>query len=252
MKVLFIITNAKIGYWLSELTHPYFLLSERGIEIDIASLKGGATTKAAESDPYFAKSWEPNDLMSKGFLSDTTLVAKVDNTLALADVDLDSYDAVHVVGGIGAAVDLFPSEEVGRVLEHFFAKGQLVGAICHGVIALGNTPSRINGKQVTGLFFGGRPGSREALWQGFHSKLPAARAGKGRRNVHPRRALGSSCSGRRQDGDRTESAVGLRVHLSLSPPFDRTQSCPYRRISGYLRQQGTVPGEYGALASFVL
>ncbi|RXH55391.1 type 1 glutamine amidotransferase domain-containing protein [Granulicella sibirica] len=151
MKVLFIITNARLGYWLSELTHPYFLLSERGIDIDIASLKGGATTKAAESDPYFAKSWEPNDLMSKGFLSDKTLVAKVENTLTLSSLDLDAYDAVHVVGGIGAAVDLFPSEQVGRVLEHFFAKGQLVGAICHGVIALGNTPNRINGRQVTGF-----------------------------------------------------------------------------------------------------
>ena len=151
MKVLFIITNAKIGYWLSELTHPYFLLSERGIEIDIASPKGGATTKAAESDPYFAKSWEPNDLMSKGFLSDKALVAKVENTLPLEGLDLDSYEAVHVVGGIGAAVDLFPNEEVGRVLEHFFAKGQVVGAICHGVIALGNLPRRIDGHQVTGF-----------------------------------------------------------------------------------------------------
>ena len=89
--------------------------------------------------------------MSKGFLSDKALVEKVDNTLALADVDLDSYEAVHVIGGIGAAVDLFPSEEIGRVLEHFFAKGQLVGAICHGVIALGNNSNRIDGKQVTGF-----------------------------------------------------------------------------------------------------
>lgn len=151
MKLLFIVTNAKIGYWLSELTHPYFLLSERGCEIDIASPKGGQTTKAAESDPYYVKSWEPNDLMSKGFLSDDTLVAKIENTLPLAGLDLNRYDAIHVVGGIGAAVDLYPNQEVGRVLEHFFAKGQLVGAICHGVIALGNNAARIAGRQVTGF-----------------------------------------------------------------------------------------------------
>jgi len=151
MKVLFIITNDKIGYWLSELTHPYALLSERGIEIDIASPKGGATTKAMESDPYFAKSWEPDDLMSKGFLSDKTLVEKVANTLPLAGLKLDSYEAVHVVGGAGAAVDLFPNEEVGKILEHFFAKDQVVGAICHGTIALANSPKRITGRKVTGF-----------------------------------------------------------------------------------------------------
>ncbi|HEY0757920.1 MAG TPA: type 1 glutamine amidotransferase domain-containing protein [Acidisarcina sp.] len=151
MKVLFIVSSAKIGFWLSELTHPYFLLSERGVEIDIASPNGGKAAYATESDPHFAQSWEPNDLISKGFLSDKARVAQVENTLPLTGLDLASYDAVHVVGGGGAAVDLYPNPKVGEVLESFFASGKVVGAICHGAISLGNNPDRISGRQVTGF-----------------------------------------------------------------------------------------------------
>jgi putative intracellular protease/amidase len=39
---------------------------------------------------------------------------------------------------------------VARVLEHFWAKDKIVGAICHGAIALGNVPERIRGRRTTG------------------------------------------------------------------------------------------------------
>lgn len=42
MKVLFIITSHKTGAWLSEITHPYWPLTERGVEVDFASPDGGA------------------------------------------------------------------------------------------------------------------------------------------------------------------------------------------------------------------
>ena len=53
------------------------------------------------SDPYFEHSTEAEDLVSKGFLSDKALVAKLESTLTLKDVDLSRYDAVHVAGGRG-------------------------------------------------------------------------------------------------------------------------------------------------------
>jgi len=136
--------------WLAELTHPYWGLSERDVQIDIASPKGGKLTWAAMSDPYAPDSQETGDIVSKGFLSDKALAGLLENTLRLADVDLTQYDAVHVAGGGGAAVDLYPNEDVAKTLEHFFSAGKIVGAICHGAIALGNTPDRIKGRQVTG------------------------------------------------------------------------------------------------------
>ena len=37
MKVLFILSNSESAFWLSELTHPYWHLTERGVEVDLAA-----------------------------------------------------------------------------------------------------------------------------------------------------------------------------------------------------------------------
>jgi putative intracellular protease/amidase len=151
MKVLFIISSSDTAFWLSEVTHPYWHLTERGVEVDFASPKGGKVVFDSYSDPHFEKSMEPDDLVSKGFLSDAKSVAKLETTLKLSDVDLSSYDAIHVAGGRGATFDLFPNEDLAKALEYFWAKNKVVGAICHGAVALGNIPDRIRGRQVTGF-----------------------------------------------------------------------------------------------------
>jgi putative intracellular protease/amidase len=150
MKILFIISNNETGAWLSEITHPYWHLTERGVEVDFASPEGGKIVWTHFSDPYGQDSQEPDDLVSKGFLSDKKLVARLGNTLKLSEVDLDQYDAVHVAGGQGATYDLYPNDDVGEALEHFWEKDKIVGAICHGAIALGNVPGRVEGRRVTG------------------------------------------------------------------------------------------------------
>src|SRR5271163_988685 len=109
MKVLFIISNSETAFWLSEVTHPYWHLTERGVAVDFASPKGGKVVWDPYSDPYFEHSTEPDDLVSKGFLSDKALLAKLQTTLILGEVDLDGYDAVHVAGGRGATFDLYPN-----------------------------------------------------------------------------------------------------------------------------------------------
>jgi putative intracellular protease/amidase len=150
MKVLFIISSSETAFWLSEVTHPYWHLTERGVEVDFASPAGGKVVYDPYSDPYFKSTTEPDDLVSKGFLSDKALVARLGTTLKLKDVDLDPYDAVHVAGGRGATFDLYPNPDVARVLEHFWSKDKVVGAICHGAIALGNIPERVRGRRTTG------------------------------------------------------------------------------------------------------
>jgi putative intracellular protease/amidase len=150
MRVLFIISNSDTAFWLSEVTHPYWHLTERGVEVDFASPSGGVVVYDPYSDPYFEQSTEADDLVSKGFLSDEKLVGKLKTTLKLKDVDLARYDAVHVAGGRGATFDLYPNEDVGEALEYFWARDRVVGAICHGAIALGNLPDRVRGRRVTG------------------------------------------------------------------------------------------------------
>ena len=124
MKVLFILSSSHTAFWLSELTHPYWHFTERSVDIDLASPNGGKVVYDPYSDPYFKDTTEPDDLVSKGFLSDKALVAKLENTLVLKDVDLSKYDAVHVAGGRGATFDLYPNPDVARVLEYFWAKDQ--------------------------------------------------------------------------------------------------------------------------------
>jgi putative intracellular protease/amidase len=149
--ILFIISSADIGFWLAELTHPFWHFSERGAKITLASPKGGKITPDKTSDPYAEGSWETADLVSKGFLSDDTLRARLANTIALTHVDTNDYDAVHIVGGGGAAVDLYPNEDVARVLKAFIAQGKVVGTICHGSIALANVPEQVSGRAATGF-----------------------------------------------------------------------------------------------------
>src|SRR5277367_4399960 len=167
MKALFIITSSDTGAWLSEITHPYWHLAERDVEVDFASPKGGKIVWSPFSDPYSRQSQESEDLVSKGFLSDKVLAAKLETTLVLKEVDLNRYDAVHVAGGRGATFDLFPNEDVAKALEHFWARDKVVGAICHGAIALGNIPDRVRGRSVTGYTLEGDQGLQRMFGSNF-------------------------------------------------------------------------------------
>jgi putative intracellular protease/amidase len=167
MKVLFIISSSDTAFWLSEVTHPYWHLTERGVEVDFASPKGGKVVFDPYSDPYFEKSTEPDDLVSKGFLADKKLTTKLETTLTLKEVDLSAYDAIHVAGGRGATFDLYPNADVAKALEYFWSRGKVVGAICHGAIALGNIPERIRGRSVTGFTLEGDKQLQDLFGTGF-------------------------------------------------------------------------------------
>ena len=132
MKVLFVISSSDTAFWLSEVTHPYWHLTERNVEVDFASPNGGKVVFDPYSDPYFEKSLEPNDLVSKGFLSDKKAVAKLETTLKLKDVDLSHYDAIHVAGGRGATFDLFPNEDVAKALN---TSGQKIKSLGRSAMA---------------------------------------------------------------------------------------------------------------------
>jgi putative intracellular protease/amidase len=167
MRTLFVISGSETAFWLSEVTHPYWHLCERGVEVDFASPQGGKVVWDPYSDPHSPNSLEADDLVSKGFLADKLLVARLETTQKLRDVDLERYDAVHVAGGRGATFDLYPNEDVARALEHFWAKDKIVGAICHGAIALGNTPGRIRGRKVTGYTLEGDLELQRMFGSGF-------------------------------------------------------------------------------------
>jgi putative intracellular protease/amidase len=62
-------TGWPVGFWWSELTHPYFVLTEKGYEVEIFSPNGGKCEADAVSDPRDASGYSSSDLISLGFLS---------------------------------------------------------------------------------------------------------------------------------------------------------------------------------------
>src|ERR1700744_6680658 len=106
-KALFIVTGSDKGTWLSEVTHPYWHLLERGIEIDIATPNGNKIVWDPQSDPATKGSDEPDDLVSMGFTGNSRFFEKLAHPLKLSDVEPNDYGVVHFAGGLGATYDLY-------------------------------------------------------------------------------------------------------------------------------------------------
>src|SRR5579859_1603623 len=96
-KVLFVVTSAdhagtpdkKTGIWLEEFSTPYYAITDKGIEVSIASPKGGQ----APIDPRSAL--PKSDIPSvKRFYADTATQDKLSHTVKLEAVNAADYDAV--------------------------------------------------------------------------------------------------------------------------------------------------------------
>lgn len=142
-------TNEKTGLWLAEMTHPYHELKQAGIEVDIASIKGGA----APIDP---RSLADDDVINHEFMASPETRSLLDNTLELAKVTPSSYEAILFAGGHGTVWDFPKSEAVNRIAGAIYEQGGYISAVCHGPAALLNiydTSGKplIEGKQVAGF-----------------------------------------------------------------------------------------------------
>ncbi len=133
-------TNEKTGYFLSEVTHVYYPLIEAGFTIDFASPKGGI----APLDP---SSLNLKDSENKNFYENKKLMAQLDNTISLKDVDSKKYQVIHFAGGHGAMWDFPTSKDLQKVTREIYENGGIVAAVCHGPAALVNVKLS-NGKYL--------------------------------------------------------------------------------------------------------
>ena len=141
------------GVWGSELTHPYYSFQDGGMEVDVASIKGGEIPIDPQSFYFMTKS--PED---ERYLNDPIVQAKVKNSIPIADIDIGQYDIVFLAGGWGAAYDLAQSPVLAeKVTESFYGdKSAIIGGVCHGVLGLVSTRDRegnllIAGRRMTGV-----------------------------------------------------------------------------------------------------
>jgi putative intracellular protease/amidase len=145
-----------VGFWGAELTHPYYELTERGVEVTIASPDGGKVEMDSLSDPRDESKWSAEDLITMGFLNTPELAALLEKTPKLADLDLDEYDAIMVAGGQAPMFSFRDNEDVHDALRRFYESEKPTCIYCHGTAALvdlklSDDTYLVDGKTVTGF-----------------------------------------------------------------------------------------------------
>ena len=139
-------TGKKTGVFGSEMTVPYYEFQDAGMEIDVASIKGGEIPIDPQSFLYMLKS-----KADKRYLKDEDFQAKVKNSLKIDDIDFTKYDAIWLAGGWGAAYDLGQSEVLGKkISEAYYAETPIIGSVCHGALGLIQARDTLGNLLITG------------------------------------------------------------------------------------------------------
>jgi putative intracellular protease/amidase len=144
-------TGKKTGFWLEEFANPYYILKDAGLDVTLASPKGG-------QPPLDPKSDDPDSQTeaTRRFKADREAQKTLANTMKLADVSPDDYDAVFYPGGHGPLWDLAQDRDSITLIETLYAAGKPVAAVCHGPAAFRDARAPdgsplVRGKSVTGF-----------------------------------------------------------------------------------------------------
>ena len=124
-------TGQPTGFWLSEMTHPYFVFLRAGRRVDLISSKGGT----APIDP---RSRDLSDPENRDFIENRELVAFLDATLPASALDARDYSAILFAGGHGTMWDFPDSAALTFLARDVYERGGAIGAVCHGPAALVN------------------------------------------------------------------------------------------------------------------
>jgi putative intracellular protease/amidase len=158
MKILMVLTShdqlgntgRKTGFWLEEFAAPYFVFRDAGVELTLASPKGG-------QPPVDPKSDQPEnqtDAMAR-FKQDAAAQRALANTKKLADMKSEDFDTVFYVGGHGPMWDLAESPVSIALLESFYNSGKPIALVCHSPGVLRHVTYQgaplVKGKRVTGF-----------------------------------------------------------------------------------------------------
>jgi putative intracellular protease/amidase len=143
-------TGRKTGFWLEEFAAPYYVFSDAGVELTLASPEGG-------QPPVDPKSDEPENqtpAMAR-VKKDGAAQKALSQTIKLADVKSEDYDTVFYVGGHGPMWDLAESPVSIALLESFYNSGKVIALVCHSPGVLRHVTYKgeplVKGKHVTGF-----------------------------------------------------------------------------------------------------
>jgi len=143
-------TGEKTGFWLEEFAAPYYVFTDAGAQVTVASPKGG-------QPPIDPKSDDPaNQTESQNrFKSDQKAQAVLANTVRLDSVSAEDYDTVFYPGGHGPMWDLAEDPVSVNLIETFYNSGKPVAAVCHAPAVLRHVQHQgepiVKDKRVTGF-----------------------------------------------------------------------------------------------------
>lgn len=158
MKILMVLTShdilgstgRKTGFWLEEFAAPYYVFHDAGVELTLASPKGGQPPIDPKSD--LPENQTP--AMTR-FKADPAAQEELAHTVKLADATSDGFDAVFYPGGHGPMWDLVDNPTSIALIESFYNSGKPVAAVCHAPAVLHRVTYRgapiVQGKRVTGF-----------------------------------------------------------------------------------------------------
>jgi putative intracellular protease/amidase len=158
MKILMVLTShdqlgdtgRKTGFWLEEFAAPYFVFRDAGVQLTLASPKGG-------QPPVDPKSDQPENQTTAmtRFKQDKTAQNDLAHTVKLADMKSEDFDTVFYVGGHGPLWDLAESADSISLIESFYNYGKPVALVCHSPGVLHRVTYKgaplVKGKHVTGF-----------------------------------------------------------------------------------------------------
>jgi putative intracellular protease/amidase len=159
MKILVVLTShdqlgdtgRKTGFWLEEFAAPYYVFKDAGVEMTLASPKGGQPPLDPKSDNA-----DSQTDATRRFKSDKDAQAALANTSRLSTIRGAGYDAVFYPGGHGPLWDLAEDSHSIALIESMYAAGKPVAAVCHAPGALRHTKAPdgsalVRDKAVTGF-----------------------------------------------------------------------------------------------------
>ncbi|MCJ8152769.1 type 1 glutamine amidotransferase domain-containing protein [Chryseobacterium sp. SSA4.19] len=159
MKVLFVVTShnklgdtgKKTGFWVEEFAAPYYVFTDAGVEVTVATPKGGKAPIDPSSEVPDAQT-----AATERYYKDEAVQKIIENTHTLSGQKASDYDAVFYPGGHGPLWDLANDSDSQKLILDFFNHQKPVGAVCHapGVfknIKLENGEPFVKGKNVTGF-----------------------------------------------------------------------------------------------------
>ena len=148
-------TGWPIGFWWSELTHPYWEFTEHGYQVEVYSPDGGKLDADNWSDPRDESKYSAHDLLSLGFICSPQHAQVVADSKPIAELLLADYDGILFVGGQGPMYTFYNDERVHNLAAQSYKEGKVTAVLCHATCLL--LKAKLDGK----LLVGGK------TWTGF-------------------------------------------------------------------------------------